>query len=867
MAIIISGATGNWSSSSSWRLGDSVSFINFNQSNQISNSALTTTYQNSATFTPGAITIDGIGLHLHSITSSPTGTMTVALDQAGSDVAGTIVTINVSDLNSITALAGWHFFKFSSPITLTAATAYAIKTKTSSASQVNITTNTTLTAMCRFLRTTTNQSPTTTDTIIVCGELTGVGTGNNITITNDNTASTIFGAIFISKRGIVTFSTSAGTYLLHSSLICFVTAGGVLNIGSSGTPYPSTCTAISELSPATNVTGGWQFEQASTINIYGATKKSSTVLTADVAAAATVLPVATNTNWVTSDTLIIASTSRTASESESRTISSISGLNVTVPALTNAHEGVNPQGEIINLTRNIKIRGVNTTTQGFVYIHRSTCVIKYAELYNLGSTTVSKRGVEILNDLSTATCTIDNCSFHDSQQSGSGITISTTSVIYNNIITNNVIYNIQNNGIAYTNNDNLNTGSSIVGNIIISCATSSFTSAINLNAAGDIICTDNVCIGQITNTQATFVWVPGSIPRVPVLDRNTVHSTAAGGGFSFGSAAATSTGTVYFDSLLTIDSIKSFRNVNGPGIGICLLASYCQLTFTNCTSYGNTSSNINIPSNYLNGVLTFKGLSITFDTKYSIGSFGISISNVANNTLNKMVIIDSTISGMTSGSIQVGSVNYALIECYNTIFSTTPVTGFSANNIVKSQKHNGTAGNYATYRFGGVTTRDTIIFNSSPSSIRYTLANTNSSTEVIGSFKAAVINGVTYTASIMVRKSITADGTNYAGSQPQLIVRANPSAGIYSDTVIGTAVSANGVWENISGTITPTDTTILEFAIQVAHSTVSGWVNIDDFSITPTVNSALMENQIGEPVVLGSGSSNSLYSRSRIVGY
>ena len=113
MAQLLSIATGNASAAGTWGL---------------------------VTFTPGAITVAGIAVKL-AVRTGTTGTITVDLDQGGSLVAGTDVTINVSDL-PVAATAdlngGWHYFQFASPVTLLAATAYAVKCKTSSSSQVSL---------------------------------------------------------------------------------------------------------------------------------------------------------------------------------------------------------------------------------------------------------------------------------------------------------------------------------------------------------------------------------------------------------------------------------------------------------------------------------------------------------------------------------------------------------------------------------------------------------------------------------------------------------------------------------------------------------------------------------------------------------
>jgi hypothetical protein len=95
--------------------------------------------------------------------------------------------------------------------------------------------------------------------------------------------------------------------------------------------------------------------------------------------------------------------------------------------------------------------------------------------------------------------------------------------------------------------------------------------------------------------------------------------------------------------------------------------------------------------------------------------------------------------------------------------------------------------------------------------------------------KVAVVTGTTIVISVYVRKSVIGDGATYNGTQPRLILKADPAVGILVDTVIATGVSANGVWEKLSGT-TPaiTDNAVFQFIVDCDGTT--GWVNVDDWN-------------------------------------
>jgi hypothetical protein len=71
----------------------------------------------------------------------------------------------------------------------------------------------------------------------------------------------------------------------------------------------------------------------------------------------------------------------------------------------------------------------------------------------------------------------------------------------------------------------------------------------------------------------------------------------------------------------------------------------------------------------------------------------------------------------------------------------------------------------------------------------------------------------------------------YNGSQPRLILKANPAIGVANDTVIATASAAAGTWAQISGTTAAaTDDGVMEFTVDCDGTT--GWINVDDWSFS-----------------------------------
>lgn len=281
MAILISCATGNWLTAGTWALVDSTSYSN----SESASTAITTSYVSSSTFTPGAITIDAIAIKIATRTAT-IGTLSVALDLATVTVTGTEVTINVADLNASLAASldgGWVVFKFASPVTLAGATAYGVKIKTSSVSQV-VAFSSATTNWSRALRTTTTQAPVAGDDTIVAGEHTGAGTGNDFTVTMNETAATDYGsntistvtpALAICKRGTLKFNdASAANPKLRLSGHAIVYNGGTLNIGTVATPIPRDSVAILEFDCTADGDFGLVCRNGSTVTMQGLSRTS-----------------------------------------------------------------------------------------------------------------------------------------------------------------------------------------------------------------------------------------------------------------------------------------------------------------------------------------------------------------------------------------------------------------------------------------------------------------------------------------------------------------------------------------------------------------------------------------------------------------
>ncbi len=267
----------SWSVAGNWAVCDAAA----ESDSEAANTALTTSYVVSSTFNSGAVTVDGIAVKVASRAASPTGTISIALDQAGVTVAGTEVTINVSDIDTAN---GWLLVKFTGVVLVSVVV--GVKAKTSSAAQVNLY-STATTNWSRELRTTTTSAAGVAagDKVICTNEKTGANAQNTITQTVDNDQSAVtFGAttypqsLHVSNGGKVAFSTvaSANPKIKWAGIVQVY--GGTFNVGNSaGDPIPSTSTADLQMASAVNVDSGLVFANGSTVNIYGYAKKSTQI--------------------------------------------------------------------------------------------------------------------------------------------------------------------------------------------------------------------------------------------------------------------------------------------------------------------------------------------------------------------------------------------------------------------------------------------------------------------------------------------------------------------------------------------------------------------------------------------------------------
>lgn len=840
MATLISAANGNFTSAGSWGLVDATAYLDSEAATVVLSSSNT----DSQTFVPGAITVDGVAVKLAARAASPSGTMSLTLrdSTAGSDVE--TVTVNVSDLP--VAGNGWVFFKFASSHVLSGTDSYLIRAVTSGANQVTLYRNGTAANMSRLVRTTTTQAPASGDQLVVCGELTGAGASTTITITMDNTATTSFGptvsggppqGVVVSAYGVFTWSTAASTALYFKwKGILLVAGGGVMNVGTSGGRIASTSTAVLECDSATTLDTGIQV-LGGTFRVYGAAKTNVwTKLTADAAASATTLTVASTSGWAAGDVVGIASTTQTYSQCEKRTINSIIGatsFDVTV-ALTNAHGGnatTGVQAEIVNLTQNVVFRGVSASLCGYFYCATLAVVdINNCEFTQWGGNATNKHGLTPAG--SSTSASFRYVSVHDCNGNSqyvfdltSGVASSASWLTIQHVVS----YNVDLYGIYAAVSGVLGASPTIDDCVFM------------LNGALAMVwfqLTDGCSIGSIrviaTNGLAAGYGVRFISPCTITLAGLVVHSCGERG-VSIEGASIRVEVTGSGDTAVWRNANNGVYIENELGATTGGVPVVPAVAFTNLQCFGNLGTGFYI----VRGVNAFNfivltscvfngGSTLVQDYGIRFGGIGTGIS-----APDSLYLYSCSI-GQTTGFGVAGTTlaGISQVIANNTLFSAPPViTGTAFGAYLKAQHYSAGPNDNRTYYWNGTAQTDSVIYRTASPSERLT-PNSNSSTTYklqSGDKAIPVGSGKAATVTVYVRTSVVGDGQAYSGAAPRLMLRQNNAAGVTSLTVLGTLSGGSGSFASIVG-VTPTALEDCTMHVYVDCNGTAGWVNVDDWS-------------------------------------
>lgn len=826
MAQLALNSSGNLSASGIFSVIEPTSYIN----------SEATSYTSTVTYTAcpsinlaSSTTIDGVGLRIFRQLLT-TGTFSVALALAATPtVPIASVTVNVSDLsafvNTSVSGGGWAFFKFASPQTLTSGTNYVISIRSSIASTVSVYRLATGTNnFCKYLRTTTTAAPASSgDNIIICGDLTGAGTGNSYTLTNNNTSSNSFNSLEVGARGSLTWANSASTaYQLNINGTPIIgTLSMIFGPGSafsSPGSFNSTSTHTTTITATGLGTNGVTFRNGSTVNLVGATKTPFATLTADVAAGAiTSITTDVSTGWSSGDILGFAPTQRVIAQYEAFPMTgNASGTSVPIAAtLAFSHSGTAPfAAKIVNNTRNIKFTGTSQSLSCYFVSFADNANFQYVEFANFGINAVGRRGFEVYNSVGT---TFDGCSFHDLGLSSGSVAISTlVTTTHNNVIVTNCGFYIGN---AF--------GSAV------SSTTTSLTTGILVNNCVSIGGGGGFNTGTDSKSTFTNLWVYGVGTGITLSAgpasitapwaQNNLYANSCTTGFSIGLSGISPLSTNVFN-------LSSYRNVNyGYNVG-----NLFEMTGTNWIAIGNGTAgqiwtgikqNIYFPSHNFQGATSF------------VQPNGILLSNAV---VRRSWLLNSTL-GTTvahtgadiNGNSTLCDTDMTLINC--TLGSTTKITGiqnFSIKSRIGQQNSGNTLNNNFTTRSVGVLTYDTTIVDSSPVSLRMAPSNTVYKLQS-NMYTVGVPSGNIATITVKVRKSTAGDGVAYNGNQPRLLLLQNLAGGstYITDIICATASGPAGTWETLTYVLPTSVSASTGFEFAVDCDGTAGWVNVDTWTV------------------------------------
>lgn len=819
MARLLADSTINFTASS-WKTIESASF----QGSESNTVASTSSMQRTSTWTPGAgVVYEGILVKVSSRNASPSGTFSVELYNSTDSTQVKVVTCNVSDITGGTGsyTNGWVYFKFGSTYTTVAGKAYSCGFSTSGSGQVSLFRDATAANFSKGMVTSTTAAPGAGDELIIAGPITAAGTFTTATVTMDNTASTQFGHLSVADKGECKFGTSAstnyrldltGVSIAGNNVGLMLTGSGLLEIGNSSTRMPATSTGVINLVSTGSASTGNQFliRSYSTFRAYGATKTRAAKAAADFSASATSITTNVSTAWKNTDLIGIGATARSATPStETKALTAdASGTTLTISAVGTGKSGTSPvQCDLINLSSNVRVYGSSTTNTGNINLAAGTANADCdnVEFRYLGSATSGFRGIDLAGPATSGSqsVTFKDCALYDFNSSAIFINVASTASDFD-----------INGCVFYGTGNHIN-----IGAVTSAAGTMKYRNCVSIGANlgavffdENLEITSNIFNGYTIGTAVTIAASSG----LRTINANTV-------------SCCSSTGLSIALRDSNIGTVTCYRNqVSGLAI-----ANSARAVCTGATLFGNGTQNMFFnASNYANNVIFDQ-----YDIQSGSGTtcpIGITISA---GSYSYVYFTNSTIGTVTTHSTADVSVassggyghQFVFRDC--SAASTTVLASQSNLGSVDSiafQRFGGTAGTHTTYYQYGKIDADSVIYDSSPRSMR--LTPTSASNKLTAPvFLVNIPASGTATVSIKVRKSAAGDGAAYNGNQARIIMKANPAAGssFDSDIVAMTSTNAaNGAWETLTYTTpTATDSTAVQFVVDCDGTT--GWVNVD----------------------------------------
>jgi hypothetical protein len=679
-------------------------------------------------------------------------------------------------------------------------------------------------------------------------------------------------SITVNAYSSLAYNYSASTaYYLKLKGIFRVHAGGTFTIGTVTNPIPSTSSAVLEFDCAASVDSGLAVDgtfttygnaisydraflattlgglcststttvtrkdgpvftglsgniiiEGITFTISSVTNPNTLVLTTTagtrnnvswIPASTSTITTDVSTGWKSGDTIFIAGTGKSATETEQCVLSGdASGTSITLASpLVYGHTadtdcGVSMAAEIVHMNRNVVIRGLSVSLTGYVKATALAQVsVNWTEFYYMSSATADKRCLDI--STTTGSFTAFRCSFHD-----------LSSILNANL----AIY------CNSTSSENISITYCVIGNcygINVTCA----------QTATNVFIDNCWCIGGIYG----FVIYCGAINLTNC--RTAGHSTV---GFYIETAAG------YNQLTGTWSNLSAHSSTSGLSIGVNNGPSNGTISNVNSwrnSQYGITYKKINyitldnfkVFSNVSTGMACYESTyCLIKDCQFNggtpqLGTYAIGVALDNSTTTIYNCLFDNLSPHIT---VTVYIANICSIKFHNCLFN-PDITIYQVSPYWKDEfsfaafeKYNQISGDNKVISSVGTLSLDASIFKSLSPSLRMA-PSTTLFTIKSNKMRAFVESGTTITPSVFIRKSVIGDGTAYNGSEITLWVEANPAAGILVNTALAVSTSSSiGSWQSLSGT-TITINDACELVFYCSCNGTQGWVSIDDFSV------------------------------------
>ena len=873
MANLISTANGNLTAAATWGTvtgAEGASSPALIEPATVLSTTLSAASQNSQSFTPAAVIIDGVSIKLASrAAGTPTNTMTVTLFNVTTAAVAQAVTVNVSDLAECTVAdldGGWYFFKFAATHTPNGTDQYQIRVLLSATTTaVALWRDNTVANWLRMLRTTTTGAPAAGTNMHVMGEFDGASnpaTTSTRLVVMDSVAATDYGsaniiatrtssALSVCNRGTVVYDTVAATaYILRLSGNVNVYSGGDFHIGDTGAEMPRDSSAVLEFDCTADAAFGLMVRTGGAFTAYGLSRTvakdvSDCRFSASAVATDTTLNVDADTGWLSGDEIGIAPTGVITSEQEQRTLNANAGATsmVITAGLTNGHLGAGDYfGEIVLLTRNVRIRSTSATFMSvFDFAATTTIVCSWVSFRYMSSTTA----VATIRPGSGAVV-LDRCVVADGE---AGLSVATTALGGTCTLTHLTIFIVS--GLTTGLNIAATTGAWLLTDLIVIRTASTVSDGVTLSDVGGTIGNLSISGAGGAGSFAGLAWLEAAVesangPTQPIAGTWRFHSNG-GSGFRIGASTRDITfprTEVWHNAIrgLRVESGIHMENVEFDG-GFWL---------GNGAGAGEEPTGILFSEmNPLNDV-RFRAIDIAADTLKS-SHWGVLFDHggiVASN----IQFIDCNFS-QTSGTRR--QVSVADIGCIadvapggmcvqgiatNCTFNSSgvPVSFYYAPGVtptrdskyshVRIPMFGGVATAHRTYSARGTFLINTSVFDVTPSleiqPIEGAAVPVDSNAFQPGwGFLVPVLSGQTVTVSVKVQKSAGYNGS----TEPQLVLLANPQIGIASDAVIDTLSIGSGSFETLTGvTAAASADGVMEFIVRCYGT--AGSIYVDTWS-------------------------------------